>query len=86
MKTVPEAVRQPQVIEREMIIPVEDPVLGTIDVINSAPKFSDASVQVRGPAPTIGQHNTEVLAQVLGYAPEQIETLRRQGILKEVHA
>lgn len=86
MKTVPEAVRQPQVLARQMITPVDDPVLGRIDVINSAPKFSDASVQVRGPAPTIGQHNTEVLAQVLGYAPEQIETLRRQGILKEVHA
>ena len=58
----------------------------SIDVINSAPKFSDASVQVRGPAPTIGQHNTEVLSQVLGYAPERIEALREQGILKEVHA
>lgn len=86
MKTVPEAVRQPQVIEREMIIPVEDPVLGTIDVINSAPKFADASVQVRGPAPTLGQHNAEVLAQILGYSPEQIDALRAQGVLKESHA
>ncbi|MEY4863858.1 MAG: hypothetical protein RLZ51_1953 [Pseudomonadota bacterium] len=86
MKTVPEAVRQPQVIARQMITPVDDPVLGRIDVINSAPKFSDASVQVRGPAPTLGQHNSEVLSQVLGYAPERIEALREQGILKEVHA
>ena len=86
MKTVPEAVRQPQVIARQMITPVVDPVLGPIDVINSAPKFSDASVQVRGPAPTIGQHNTEVLSQVLGYDPQRIEALRSQGILKESHA
>lgn len=86
MRTVPEAVRQPQVLAREMITPVDDPVLGRIDVINSAPKFSDASVQVRGPAPTLGQHNSEVLAQVLGYAPDRIEALRAQGILKETHA
>jgi crotonobetainyl-CoA:carnitine CoA-transferase CaiB-like acyl-CoA transferase len=85
MKTVPEAVRQPQVLAREMITPVEDPVLGRIDVINSAPKFSDASVQVRGPAPTLGQHNTEVLGDLLGYAPERIAVLREQGILREAH-
>jgi crotonobetainyl-CoA:carnitine CoA-transferase CaiB-like acyl-CoA transferase len=86
MKTVPEAVRQPQVLARDMITAVDDPVLGRIDVINSAPKFSDASVQVRGPAPTLGQHNSEVLEKVLGYPVERIEALRAQGILKETHA
>ncbi|MFZ9407679.1 MAG: CaiB/BaiF CoA transferase family protein [Burkholderiaceae bacterium] len=85
MKTVPEAVRQPQVLARQMITPVDDPVLGRIDVINSAPKFTDASVQVRGPAPTLGQHNTEVLGRLLGYSCEQIDSLREQGILKELH-
>jgi len=69
-----------------MITPVEDPILGPIEVINSAAKFSDASVQVRGPAPTLGQHNAEVLSEILGYDAQRIEALRAQGILKESHA
>lgn len=86
MKSVPEAVRQPQVLARQMITPVEDPILGPIEVINSAAKFSDASIQVRGPAPTLGQHNAEVLSEILGYDAQRIEALRAQGILKESHA
>jgi crotonobetainyl-CoA:carnitine CoA-transferase CaiB-like acyl-CoA transferase len=35
------------------------------------------------PAPTAGQHNDEVLEQVLGYTPEQVASLREAGALGE---
>lgn len=82
LKTVEEAVRQPQVLARGLITPVDDPVLGRIEVINSAPKFSNASVQVRGHAPKLGEHNESVLRQVLEYDNEKIAALSASGVLK----
>jgi crotonobetainyl-CoA:carnitine CoA-transferase CaiB-like acyl-CoA transferase len=82
LKTVEEAVRQPQVLARELITPVDDPILGRIDVINSAPKFSNASVRVRGHAPKLGEHNESVLRQVLEYDTEKIAGLVASGVLK----
>jgi crotonobetainyl-CoA:carnitine CoA-transferase CaiB-like acyl-CoA transferase len=83
VKTVPEAIRQPQVIERRLIAEVDDPVLGRIEVINSAVKFREASVGVRSHAPTLGEHNEAVLRDLLGYSEEQISKLGEQGVLRE---
>ena len=83
VKTIDEAVRQPQVIARQMITSVDDPVLGRIDVINSAPKFADASVGVRGPAPMLGQHNETVLRDLLGYDEEKCAALAAAGVLRQ---
>jgi CoA:oxalate CoA-transferase len=76
VKTVPEAIRQPQVVERHLIKQVDDPVLGSIEVINSAMKYREDSVGVRGHAPTLGEHNDAVLREVLGYDEERIDVLR----------
>jgi len=35
------------------------------------------------PAPTAGQHNDEVLEEVLGYTAEQVASLRQAGALGE---
>ncbi|MCB1742394.1 MAG: CoA transferase [Gammaproteobacteria bacterium] len=80
--TVDQAVRQPQVLERGLVVDVEDPVLGPIKVINSAFCYAEASSGVRGPAPHLGQHNAEVLAGVLGYDEARIDALRISGVLK----
>ena len=83
LKTVQQAVRQPQVMARGMIAPVDDPVLGRIDVINAAAKFDDAHVGVRGPAPTLGQHNQAVLRDLLGYDEAAIAALTTSGVLRQ---
>ncbi len=82
LKTIEQAVRQPQVLAREMITPVDDPILGRIDVVNSAPKFSNASVGVRGHAPKLGEHNESVLKQLLEYDNGKIAALAASGVLK----
>jgi crotonobetainyl-CoA:carnitine CoA-transferase CaiB-like acyl-CoA transferase len=82
MKTIGQAARQPQVLAREMIAPVEDPVLGRIDVINTAAKFSDASVGVGAHAPTLGEHNSSVLGDLLGYDAQKIAALTAAGVLR----
>lgn len=80
--TVAQAVRQPQVLERALVAQVDDPVLGRIEVINSAVKFREASVGVRSHAPALGEHNEVVLREVLGCDEREIAGLRQQGVLR----
>jgi crotonobetainyl-CoA:carnitine CoA-transferase CaiB-like acyl-CoA transferase len=46
-------------------------------------KFSKLPLYVRGPAPTFGQHNREILTQLLGYDESRVEALETAGILAE---
>jgi len=43
--------------------------------------FSDGICEQRTPAPTLGQHNEEVLAGLLGLTPEDIDKLREDKII-----
>ena len=82
VKTLDQAARQPQVLARELITEVDDPVLGRIDVMNSSIKYLNSEARVRGPAPMLGEHNAEVLREVLGYSNEKIAALRDKGVLQ----
>lgn len=82
VKTIDEAARQPQVAARELVKAVDDPLLGRIDVVNSAVKYANGSAGVRGHAPMLGEHNDAVLSDVLGYSAERIAALQAQGVLK----
>jgi crotonobetainyl-CoA:carnitine CoA-transferase CaiB-like acyl-CoA transferase len=82
VKTLDQAARQPQVLARELITEVDDPVLGRIDVVNASIKYLNGEARVRGPAPMLGEHNAEVLAEVLGYAKDRIAALRDKGVLQ----
>jgi crotonobetainyl-CoA:carnitine CoA-transferase CaiB-like acyl-CoA transferase len=81
--TVDQAVRQPQVKARHLTAEVDDPLLGRIEVINSAFRYSNAASGVQGPAPMLGQHNAEVLQTILGYTPDQIQTLQASSVLRQ---
>jgi crotonobetainyl-CoA:carnitine CoA-transferase CaiB-like acyl-CoA transferase len=82
VKTLDQAARQPQVLARELITELDDPVLGHIDVVNSSIKYLNSEARVRGPAPMLGEHNADVLSDVLGYSNEKIAALRDKGILQ----
>ena len=58
----------------------EHPVAGTYRQIPPAVRFSRTPATVRSPAPMVGQHTEEVLAEA-GYGPEQIKALRETGAL-----
>ena len=83
VKTVQEAVRQPQVLARGLTAPVDDPIMGRIDIINSAVKFAGAAVGVRSHAPTLGEHNETVLRNLLGYDEQRMLALHDAGVLRQ---
>lgn len=80
--TPEEAVAHPIYAERAMICEVPHPTIGTLPVPRVPYRFSGSDV-VTERAPAIGEHNEEVLRDLLGYDAERIEALRRRGVLHE---
>jgi crotonobetainyl-CoA:carnitine CoA-transferase CaiB-like acyl-CoA transferase len=63
VRTVTEALADPQVAAREMIVPLEHVTAGSVRVLGTPLKFSDTPAGVRLPPPTLGQHTAAVLAE-----------------------
>ncbi|MBK6431658.1 CoA transferase [Candidatus Amarolinea dominans] len=73
-----EALNDPQVVARGMIVEQEHPVVGPVRSVGNPVHLSETPVSYRLPPPSLGQHTVEVLRS-LGYADEQIEQLRAEG-------
>jgi crotonobetainyl-CoA:carnitine CoA-transferase CaiB-like acyl-CoA transferase len=73
----------PQVIENGIIVEDEHPVAGLVRQARPAERMDGTPSEITRPAPTLGQHTDEVLAEV-GYGPEAIAALRAAGVLGAV--
>ncbi len=71
----------PQVLHRDMLAEVPHPTIGTLRLAGIPIKYSETPASIRRPPPLLGEHTDEVLTDVLGYGPERIEALRRQGVM-----
>jgi len=74
VRTVTEALADPQLAAREMIVPLEHVTAGSIKVLGTPLKLSDTPAGVRTPPPTLGQHTRAVLEE-LGLADAEIRAL-----------
>jgi crotonobetainyl-CoA:carnitine CoA-transferase CaiB-like acyl-CoA transferase len=64
VRTVTEALADPQLAAREMIVPLEHVMAGTIKVLGTPLKLSETPARVRTPPPTLGQHTLAVLKEI----------------------
>jgi crotonobetainyl-CoA:carnitine CoA-transferase CaiB-like acyl-CoA transferase len=71
----------PHVEARKALIEIDDPVAGLLKLVGPPIKMSSQMTPIARPAPRLGQHNDELLRDVLGYSAEQIEELRETGVL-----
>jgi len=76
-----QTVEDPQTKARNMIVTMEHPTAGTVRLPNFPIKFSKTPGEALMPAPTLGQHNEEILTKLAGYTKEEIETLKRNGVI-----
>ncbi len=60
---------------------VERPDTGPVTLPGPPYELSGAEVSHSRPAPTLGQHNSEIYAGELGYTPEEVVQLYRLGIV-----
>ena len=62
---------------------IDYPEVGPVGVVSPPYRFSATPAAVRGPAPQLGEHNYEVLAEHLEYSAEDVAALTKSGVLYE---
>ncbi len=75
-----EVIRHPHVAAMGIVEEVEHPAAGRLRQARNAARFSQTPAAIRRPAPALGEHTEEVLAEI-GYTPEEIAALWAQGAL-----
>jgi crotonobetainyl-CoA:carnitine CoA-transferase CaiB-like acyl-CoA transferase len=80
VNSIAEVFQDPQILAQGMVMDIEHPGYGIVRSLGFPIKFSDRPCQVRRPAPRLGEHSNEVLAE-LGYAAEDRDVLRRDGVI-----
>jgi CoA:oxalate CoA-transferase len=75
------ATKDPQIKSREMISRVYQPFIGSMMMYGSPLKLSETPACIRGYAPLLGEHNREVLKNMLGRSDEYINKLYQEGVL-----
>lgn len=55
---------------------------GDVPTIASPLRLSQDPVEYRHAPPTLGAHTNEVLSTILGFSPEEIETLQSRGVIR----
>ena len=78
VRSITEALADPQLAARGMIVPLEHLAAGPIRVLGSPLKLSDTPASVRTPPPSLGQHTDAVLREI-GLSSEEIASLRGSG-------
>jgi len=79
--TVEQAMAHPHLRERGTVRTVNDRFLGEFEVPGFPLRFSEFPEPRDLEAPTLGQHNADILHDYLGYPPERIRELEAEGIL-----
>jgi len=79
--TFEEVANDPQILHREMIIEVEQPVSGKVKLSGSVYKMSKTPGNRKFSIPLVGEHNQEIYGELLGLDKNKIETFKEKGII-----
>lgn len=79
--TPAEFVESEQTKGRDFFQVIEHPVVGKYGQMGLMHRYSEARTDIESAAPTIGQHNDEVLSGELGLSAEDIVALKAKGVI-----
>ena len=77
---VRQALTDPQVLARDMIVEVEHPDFGPLREVRS-PVRTEGEIREPRRAPRLGEHTDEILREILNYSDSTISRLRSAGVL-----
>lgn len=80
VRSIEDMFDHPQVLAEEMVTTLEHPLVGRYKGMGKPIKFSDTPGPAPFPAPVIGQHSEDILAQH-GYSQQEIARLKELGII-----
>ena len=73
--------RNEHALQRGMFVRVGHPSLGETTLPGFPIKFSETEGDVTRPAPLLGEYNKEVYSELLGLSEDEIEALRKEGVI-----
>ena len=76
-----EVMNEPQVRAREMVVETTHPTMGSMSTLGSPIKLSETPLTPGRPAPMLGQHTDVILAEC-GYKSDEIDRLRKDGVVR----
>ncbi len=82
--TYDETLADPHVVARDMVVDLEHPIIGPMRTVGTGARFSGLDFEVRGPAPWLGQHTTEVLTE-RGLSDDEVARLFDDGVIFDEH-
>jgi len=62
---------------------VDHRAAGKVKVVNFPVKFSETPCEVREAAPVLGQHDEDLLRNILGYDESKIDELKKANAIME---
>ncbi|MQF49036.1 CoA transferase [SAR202 cluster bacterium AC-647-N09_OGT_505m] len=71
----------PHVIERGMLVEMDHPQIGKFQAPGPPYDFSGTPWRIASPAPTLGQHNNEIICDRLGYSREDLVKMRQRSVI-----
>ena len=80
INTITEMFKDPQTIQRKMIVDVKNDKAGSFKGIGMPIKFSETKVEDTKESPTFGQHTKQILLDH-GFKSEEIDSLMKQGVV-----
>lgn len=78
--TVDQIFKDPQVLAREMLVEIDHPKCGKIQVIGSPIKLSETPAEITTHPPMLGEHNSSIL-QEFGFSEEDITKLKEDKVI-----
>jgi len=79
--TTEELVKNPHYNERGFFTEIEHSEAGKLVYPGAPFKLGEVGYQVSRPAPLLGEHNSEIYSDILGYSAHDLSTLRRSGVI-----
>ena len=81
VRTIAEAVNEPHLRERGTVRTIQDPKFGSLEIPGMPLRFSGFPHNIPLDAAYLGEHNAEVLTNMLGYSAERIGALAEAGVI-----
>ena len=81
INSVADVFNHPQAEARQLKIELDHPTAGRIGFPGYPYKFSETPAEAHRPPPLLGEHNEEILVELLDFSPEAVQELREQGTI-----
>jgi crotonobetainyl-CoA:carnitine CoA-transferase CaiB-like acyl-CoA transferase len=80
INTIPEALADPQLAHRGVLVDIPQPAVGQLRQVANPMHFSAAPITYNRPPPGLGEHTSEILRE-LGLDAGEIESLRQDAVI-----